>query len=294
MKRFTETTKWRDPWFRRLSQTSKLLWIWLTDNCDNAGVIDIDLESASFDIGKTVNEEHLTEVESRLHALPNGKAWIPSFIEFQYGVRLSPKCVPHLRVLELLVKHGIQYPDDCDKSTTLLPTLVDTHKTRKGQDKDKEEGVQGETYHESASAVLHFLNNESGRSFRETDTNLTFVRGRLMEDGVTIEGVKMMISRQCKLWKSDPKMCEYLRPETLFNKTKFDAYYAARELPINSQTTVSNTRNTGVIVGPTVYGAHIKPRAQREREEAARLAGQVAKAEEQPLVDVEGSGGGSL
>jgi hypothetical protein len=37
-----------------------------------------------------------------------------------------------------------------------------------------------------------------------------------------------MIDRQCALWKPDAKMCEFLRPETLFGKEKFDNYYAAR------------------------------------------------------------------
>jgi hypothetical protein len=49
-----------------------------------------------------------------------------------------------------------------------------------------------------------------------------------------VEGVKQMISRQVLKWKDDPKMCDYLRPETLFNKTKFDGYYAAKDVPIPS------------------------------------------------------------
>jgi len=150
MKRFTETNKWRDKWYRRLSQTSKLLWIWLTDNCDNAGVIDIDLESATFDIGKPVNLNHLTEVESRLKKLPNGKFWIVKFVEFQYGKTLSERCTPHLRIIALLRSHNIRYPEDADESTTLVTTLEPTHKKGRGieeeedKEEDKEEGVQGE------------------------------------------------------------------------------------------------------------------------------------------------------
>jgi hypothetical protein len=55
---------------------------------------------------------------------------------------------------------------------------------------------------------------------------------RLAQPGVTTEGVLQMVRRQAKLWKDDPKMREFLRPTTLFNNTKFNEYYAAREQPI--------------------------------------------------------------
>jgi hypothetical protein len=48
---------------------------------------------------------------------------------------------------------------------------------------------------------------------------------------VTLEGVRQMILRQCKRWKGTSQ-AEYLRPETLFGKSKFDSYYATRDLPI--------------------------------------------------------------
>ena len=51
MKRFTETNKWEDPWFRKLKPEMKLLWSWLLDSCDNAGIIDADIELAAFQIG---------------------------------------------------------------------------------------------------------------------------------------------------------------------------------------------------------------------------------------------------
>ncbi|MDE2097623.1 MAG: conserved phage C-terminal domain-containing protein [Patescibacteria group bacterium] len=87
-------------------------------------------------------------------------------------------------------------------------------------------------YHKDARSVLHFLNENSRRHFRETDANLTFISSRLKEPEVDFEGCKKMILRQCKKWL-DTEMAEYLRPETLFNKTKFDSYYAARDLDAN-------------------------------------------------------------
>jgi uncharacterized phage protein (TIGR02220 family) len=83
--------------------------------------------------------------------------------------------------------------------------------------------------------ALSYLNQKTGRNFRETETNMKFIQERMKESGVTLPGVRMMIDRQCENWKGT-KMEEYLRPETLFNKTKFDGYYAARELPVAVET----------------------------------------------------------
>lgn len=149
MKRFTETNKWRDPWFRKLTPTAKLLFQWLVENCDNAGVIDLDLEAASFDIGEAIKQKHVAEIESRLKRLPNGKFWLTKFIAFQYGtLSRSEKCVPHLRVIQSLQAHGITYPETPTLATTVVSTLgtrVDTtDKERRGQDKDKDkEGGEG-------------------------------------------------------------------------------------------------------------------------------------------------------
>ena len=54
------------------------------------------------------------------------------------------------------------------------------------------------------------------------------IKVRLKETGVTVEGVKEMIDAQCGKWLLDDKMTEYLRPQTLFAKTKFANYYDQR------------------------------------------------------------------
>lgn len=147
-------------------------------------------------------------------------------------------------------------------------------------DKSTKEGgsfkVPKETYSPESRSALYILNELTGKKFREMESSLGPINARMREEDVTLEGVTLMINRQCKLWKGT-KFEEYLRPSTLFGKEKFNEYYAAREQPINRADSVrSNPRNEGVIVGVTDY-ATAKPRAQREREEAeAAMVGQVA------------------
>jgi hypothetical protein len=107
MKRFTETQKWEDPWFRKLPPEMKLLWQWILDRCDSAGVIDPDLELASFQIGYQYPMDTLSEFGGRVLALDGGKFFIPKFIEFQYG-KLSEDCRAHGPAFQSLKKHGLE------------------------------------------------------------------------------------------------------------------------------------------------------------------------------------------
>ncbi len=140
MKRFTDTNKWRDPWFRRLTPTAKLLFQWLVDNCDNSGVIDFDSESASFEIGAPIKPSHLSELGDRLKAIPNGKLLVAKFVKFQFG-QLSKESRVHNSVIKIIESHGLQYPID----TLSIPYVKETggSDTPKDKDKDKDKDKEG-------------------------------------------------------------------------------------------------------------------------------------------------------
>ena len=104
-KRFTDTEKWKDPWFRKLTPVEKCVWIYLLDNCDNAGVWKKDFELMEFIIGEKIDIENLTGIRERIQDLGD-KWWIKKFIEFQYG-ELSEDCKPHQSVILLLKKHSL-------------------------------------------------------------------------------------------------------------------------------------------------------------------------------------------
>lgn len=118
MKRFTETTKWSDPWFLDLPPESKLFWIWLCDKCDNSGVVDISWRMASFETGVEINEGTAASLGTRLQKLPTGKYWLPKFIQFQQGELYHNKPA-HKQIIALCNAHGIPVPchsdDDPDK-----------------------------------------------------------------------------------------------------------------------------------------------------------------------------------
>ena len=106
MKRFTETTKWDDPWFRNLPPEAKLFWDWICSKCDHAGVIEPDYDLAGFQIGIKIGPEIIQHFEGRIEMIDSGKLFVSKFIQFQYG-KLSRSCKPHAPVFAALEKHGI-------------------------------------------------------------------------------------------------------------------------------------------------------------------------------------------
>lgn len=108
LKRFTETTKWFDPWFMDLSVKHKLFWYYICDQCDGAGIWEPNIKLAQMLIGEPVElVEVLRVFRGRIEQLPNGKFWVKTFVEFQYGV-LSPDCKPHLPVIKRLENLGLR------------------------------------------------------------------------------------------------------------------------------------------------------------------------------------------
>jgi len=105
MKRFTETTIWDKPWYRKAPPRVKALWRYLCDHCDHAGVIDVDWELASFCIGEPVSLADLELLHS--NAIERrGKVFLPGFVFFQYP-GLSRDCKPHQPVFEALKRHQV-------------------------------------------------------------------------------------------------------------------------------------------------------------------------------------------
>lgn len=102
---------------------------------------------------------------------------------------------------------------------------------------------------DSADAVLTYLNykitggnTNSKKGFSlKSSANKKFIKARLAE-GYTVEELKLVIDSKFREWdKTDFAM--YLRPETLFNPTKFSSYlskaYGDKEKSSSSNFTLS-------------------------------------------------------
>ena len=137
MKRFTDTNKWLDPWFRKLSHQAKMAWFYIVDHCDAIGLAEIDLKLMSSDCGTTISPDHLRELGERIQILDGGKIFIQKFIPFQYG-KLSEACIPHRKVIEAIKFHSLTQTF----SGFLYPSAYPTGRVSdraKDKEEDKEE-----------------------------------------------------------------------------------------------------------------------------------------------------------
>ena len=121
-KRFTDTGKWKKKWIRELSPEMKLFWFYLLDNCDHAGIWEVDIELAAFQIGIELDEsEILNTFNRKIVPFKPGKWFVPKFIVYQYG-ELNESNRAHNSVIKILTKYklykgltrGLQDPMDMD------------------------------------------------------------------------------------------------------------------------------------------------------------------------------------
>ena len=113
MKRFTDAAKWTDPWFRNLTPSGKIFWIFLLDNCDNAGIWERDDAFFKFVSGIDVElDAHLEELADRIVVLDECRVLVPKFVLFQQGGELKESKPFHRGILKILDKHGLEQNGD--------------------------------------------------------------------------------------------------------------------------------------------------------------------------------------
>lgn len=176
--RFTETGKWRDSWFRSLDVESKLVWLWLCDNCDACGYLEWVPEVVSQDL--KVEEGRIVEIISSfdrklIWSEDRGSLVIPNFLRHQKNLPML-KSPAHLGIAKrwYAVSHkfhncfldsklgivrgidtlSIPYPNPIDTLSIPLPYPKDTlskgyrYPLGKGigNGKGNSEGGVGETF----------------------------------------------------------------------------------------------------------------------------------------------------
>lgn len=149
MKRFRDTKISREAWYRKLKPVFKCTWDFLCDECDEAGMWSIDLDALFFFLGEEINfNEFLLAVNAdkydnpRVELYGKDKVWITGFVEFQCG-ELSEKCIPHKKIITLLIKYELIDRVPARVSGRVQGTL-NTRKDKNGMERKGIEKTLGE------------------------------------------------------------------------------------------------------------------------------------------------------
>lgn len=176
---------------------------------------------------------------------------------------LKDECYSSLKALLDAKRHGI--PDGIrdgmrdafalafSKPSAMPRAIPDPDSLSLMTDPDKYNGVNDRNYREEAKVILAFLNEKTHKKFREVDVNLGFIEARL-KSGVDVQTCKTLICRKIHDWAQKPDMQTYLRPETLFNKTKFESYLASLSTSTMEDSSVPLPKSFKKI--PTDHNAH--------------------------------------
>jgi hypothetical protein len=107
-KRFVDSEIFKSPSIRALEAPYKLLWLYLVNDCDHAGIWVVDFDVASIFLGKKYTaEDSLKALAEKVTVVDGGRRWyINGFVEFQYG-KLNPDNRAHKSVLDILDRFGI-------------------------------------------------------------------------------------------------------------------------------------------------------------------------------------------
>lgn len=117
-KRFTDSEKFRDSWYRKLKPVHKCMWEFMINECSHAGILELDYDSMSFHIGVKVTEEDLLLFESRITFIDEDKIFIASFLRFQQK-ELNINNPAHKNIIKELEKYDI--PQDLETKQEKRP-----------------------------------------------------------------------------------------------------------------------------------------------------------------------------
>ena len=114
-KRFTDTDKWKKSWFRKLNSELKLLFFYVVDNCNHAGIFEADWDLIEFMTGNKYTESDMKELAGfEFKKIDSTTYFLLDFVLFQQNISsledLNEKNNSHKSIISELKKKGLISP----------------------------------------------------------------------------------------------------------------------------------------------------------------------------------------
>ena len=140
--RFTETEKWRDKWFRRLPPTAKLAWLWMCDNCDIGGFLEVDEQLMAQELGVTE-----AQAQGAMKHLERGYVgggewiWLRNFLKHQKNLPLNTANAAHRGILRRFDDRKPDFPSLKESVLEVSPLQAPCKPLPRGTGKGKGIGI---------------------------------------------------------------------------------------------------------------------------------------------------------
>ena len=146
------------------------------------------------------------------------------------GVRKSAAVIKNTRfkeyVLALVDGRETVYRPSIDGQETSVPVTVTVTDTVTNKDNDSGEETDknnGPKESGTIAEIIDYLNVKIGSHYKPgTPGTVRLIKAR-MKEGFSTKDFRTVIDKKVSSWGTDPKMQQYLRPETLFG-SKFESY----------------------------------------------------------------------
>jgi len=119
-KRFTETDKWEDRWFRNLRPAAKLLFMYMCDKCDAGGFYEVDPELIGFHtkIPQDAITPMLSELAAGLERIGCDElgyfVWIRNYLKHQKNLPINPENNAHKPIIAAFEAKADRFPAAID------------------------------------------------------------------------------------------------------------------------------------------------------------------------------------
>ena len=205
----------RDP-------VSLAIWAYLLSKPESWVVRNAEIKER-FGIGRdkaTASLAHLRDL---------GLVW-DEFIRDEQGRVISRNLVCSSQPNNVLAEQRIHRNTDLPyygKDVVLVSKDLLVSKDKDSNKRSKDSLSKPSVIDDRVKQVIDLLNDLSGAKYKaSTKSHAENIRGRL-DDGHSVEDLKMVVRHKCSEWLNDKSMSQYLRPSTIFQAGKFNGYLIA-------------------------------------------------------------------
>ena len=111
--------------------------------------------------------------------------------------------------------------------------------------------------------VIKYLNTKARTNYRATNKATQRLIKARFNEGMTTKDFKKVIDNKCNDWLKDPKMCEFLRPATLFG-SKFESYLNQKPKRLDQSATDWHEYSTRADTDTNVSSDNAEPKLSAE------------------------------